>query len=85
MRDHVDIAGHALDFVAMNALRAREIAKHECELGIVERLHLVGEQTIALDRIGLDLPGDREQVGEIFDGRPVARLARFRWDAVAIV
>ena len=75
MRDHVDIAGHAADFVAVDALGAGQIAKHDLDqLGIVVGFHLVGEQLVALDRVGLDLVGDREQIGEVCDFRPVARL-----------
>ena len=60
MRDHVDVAGQPADLVAVNGLGARQVAKHRDQLRIVVGLHLVGEQIVALHRVGLDLVGDRE-------------------------
>ena len=69
MGDHIEIAGETTDFLAMDAFRAGQIAKHFHQFWIVVGFHLVSQQIVAFDRIDLDLIGDRQQVVKVGDFR----------------
>ena len=69
VRGDVEIAGHAADFLAVDAFGAGEIAEDLDQFRIVVRLHLVGQQFVAVDRVDLDLIGDRQQIVEVGDFR----------------
>ena len=74
-RGDVEIAGHAADFLARTTLGAGEIAEDLHQLRIVVRLHLVGQELVAVDRVDLDLIGDGQEIVEIGDFRGARGLA----------
>ena len=49
----------------MDAFRAGEVAEHLGEFRIVVGLHLIGQHLVAVDRVDLDLIGDRQQIVEV--------------------
>ncbi len=63
----VEIAGETADFLAMDAFGAGEIPEDLDQFRIVVGLHLIGQQFVAVDRVNLDLIGDRQQVVEVGD------------------
>ena len=68
-RGDVEIAGHAADFLAVDALGAGQIAKDLDQFRIVVGFHLVGQQLVAIDRVDLDLIGDGQEIVEVGDLR----------------
>ncbi len=59
----------------MDAFGAGEIAENLDQFRIVVGFHLVGQQLVAVDRVDLDLVGDRQQIVEIGDFRGARNFA----------
>src|SRR3974390_1992177 len=71
----VEVAGHAADFLAVNAFSAGKVAEDLYQLRGVVGLHLVGQQVVAGDWGDLDRVGDRQEIVQVGNFRSRGCLA----------